>query len=470
MEKKILDFVNLLRKNEIPISLSESIDCFHAVSLMGLEKREVFKNCLRATLIKKSKYIPMFNMLFKFYFSSMEEILQSADQDILNSIVERENEQEIFLRELEEVLGKYGQASPLTVDFLISNADKLADLLQNSGLSEIVGKINSGYQDSFLTHRILMQLGWKGIDNDIKRFKEWINQSNIPDGRIEKFIRYIDEKVESLPKILKEYLRHQRSINTLDAGEKRFNESLLGKDFFSLTKEEKDELQRTIKILASKLKSVTSVKRKIARYGRLNLKKTIRKNIQYGGVFWELIFDKKKIDKPQIVLLCDVSNSVRYASRFMLQFVYCLQELYSKVRSFIFVSDLEEITGLFKEKGIDEAVELALRNEIADPYYHTDYGNSLLTFYENYFDSVNRKTAVIILGDARSNYSDPEEWTLREIKSKAKKIIWLNPERRASWRDGDCVMGKYAPFCDAVLVVRTVDQLFQAVDRLTLQI
>ena len=166
------------------------------------------------------------------------------------------------------------------------------------------------------------------------------------------------------------------------------------------------------------------------------------------------------------MILCDVSDSVRNVSRFMLQFVYSLQDLYSKVRSFIFVADIGEVTGLFKEHDVNRALDLALQGNIINVYSHSDFGRAFKTFHREYLGAVNKRTTVLILGDARNNYNAPQEWVLREIKERAKQVIWLNPENQSTWGFGDSEMNLYGKSCDFVEECRNLRQLYKVVDLL----
>jgi uncharacterized protein with von Willebrand factor type A (vWA) domain len=152
----------------------------------------------------------------------------------------------------------------------------------------------------------------------------------------------------------------------------------------------------------------------------------------------------------------------------MLQFVYTIQELFSKVRSFVFVADLGEITDMFKEMEINEAIEKAWSGGPINAYTHSDYGFAFQIFRENYMPSVTGRTTVIIIGDGRNNYNDPKEWILKELKQKAKKIIWLNPESPVSWGFGDSEMDKYMRYCDMVEECRNLKQLTAIVDKIIL--
>jgi uncharacterized protein len=240
--------------------------------------------------------------------------------------------------------------------------------------------------------------------------------------------------------------------------------ALADKSFSFYTEDDIRRMNDAVARLAQRLKNRLSVRRKKATRGRFNVKATLRRNLQYGGVPFRIELDRRKKTKPQVMILCDISDSVLNASRFMLQFVYSVQDLYAKVRSFVFVSDIGEVTQLFEEREIHEAVETALKGNVIDVFSHSNFGRAFDLFYKNYFSAVTGKTTVLIIGDGRNNYNRPNDWILREIRQKAKQLIWLNPETRMTWGVGDSEMPRYAPHCHVVEECRNLNQLYKVVD------
>jgi uncharacterized protein len=243
-------------------------------------------------------------------------------------------------------------------------------------------------------------------------------------------------------------------------------QSLAEKSFFYLTEEEIRRMDEAVTRLAQRLKNVVAVRRRRAKRGRFDSSKTLRHNLQYGGVPFRIVFDRKRKDKPQVMVLCDVSDSVRNVSRFMLQFVYALQDLYSKVRSFIFVAEIGEVTQLFTEYDANQALDTALHGNLINVYAHSDFGRAFKSFHRDYLAAVNKRTTVIVLGDARNNYNLPHEWVMKDVQQRAKQVIWLNPENRMTWGFGDSEMDRYAPFCTIVEECRNLNQLYRVIDRL----
>src|SRR5439155_1613350 len=173
----------------------------------------------------------------------------------------------------------------------------------------------------------------------------------------------------------------------------------------------------------------------------------------------EVVLRRRHREKPKLVTICDVSDSVRNASRFMLQLVWSLQECFSRVRSYAFVSEIAEVTQAFSIYPVERAIEWALKAAPVDYHCRSDFGYAFNRFAKTELDSLDRKTTILILGDARNNYNDPQAWALRHIRERVKGIIWLNPEGQWGWGIGDSVMPLYAPACDFVRECRTIGQL-----------
>jgi uncharacterized protein with von Willebrand factor type A (vWA) domain len=277
---------------------------------------------------------------------------------------------------------------------------------------------------------------------------------------------YLDRRLQDLGELLKALVRQELDRRDVTRRERQGLQALAEKSFFYLTEEEMKRMQQAVTRLAQRLRNVVSLRRRRARRGTFDSSATLRRNLQYGGVPFRIVFDRRRKERPQIMVLCDVSDSVRNVSRFMLQFVYSLQDLYSRVRSFIFVADIGEVTNLFKEHDVNKALDLALQGNVINVYSHSDFGRAFRSFHRDFLGAVNKRTTVLVLGDARNNYNLPHEWVLRDVQQRAKQVVWLNPENRMTWGFGDSEMDRYAPFCTMVEECRNLNQLYRVIDRL----
>lgn len=224
------------------------------------------------------------------------------------------------------------------------------------------------------------------------------------------------------------------------------------------------EIKKLTFLLARKLATRLAMKKKRAKRGRLDMRNTIRHSLSSGGVPLDTKYRYAKPSKPELFLLCDISGSVRNFSLFTLQFVYSLQNQFNKVRSFVFIDALDEVTKYLENEDLKTAISRIHREaEAVWQDGHSDYGHCLLEFKDNFLENLTSKSTVIILGDARNNYHQPQHQILEMMKRRTKRTIWLNPEYRDLWDSGDSIISDYSPYCDAVYECRNLKQLSQII-------
>jgi uncharacterized protein with von Willebrand factor type A (vWA) domain len=199
------------------------------------------------------------------------------------------------------------------------------------------------------------------------------------------------------------------------------------------------------------------------RKGQLDVRRIVQKNAPTDGVMFRTAYRFKKIDRPKIVAICDVSGSVASSAEFLLLFLWSLRDVLGGVRAFAFSNDLIEVTEMLDKNGPDEAAKEILH---AIGFGSTNYGNSLATFRKNWMDVLDHKTTVIILGDARGNRTEPRADIIREISERCKRLIWLNPEGRAAWGSGDSHMLRYKNYCHLAKVCNSIADLEEVVSAL----
>ncbi len=239
-------------------------------------------------------------------------------------------------------------------------------------------------------------------------------------------------------------------------------------DFMHATREELANLRRVIQPLTRKLAVRLARKRRHGRRGPLDFRSTMRHSLSTGGVPMEPKFRFPRPSKPEIFVVADISGSVAAFARFTLQLVHAISSQFSKVRSFVFVDGIDEVTSFF-EGAEDVMVAIHKVNTEADVIWvdgHSDYGHALSVFWERWGEEVTPRTSVLVLGDARNNYHASESWVLHEIRHRARRVSWLNPEPRAYWDTGDSIVGEYAYHCDEVVECRNLRQLERFVSEL----
>ncbi|HEX9049041.1 MAG TPA: VWA domain-containing protein, partial [Anaeromyxobacter sp.] len=203
------------------------------------------------------------------------------------------------------------------------------------------------------------------------------------------------------------------------------------------------------------------------RRGALSVRRTLRRNLGLGGVPARLVFRRRRPERPDVVVLCDVSESVRHVTRLMLLFLYALQTLFTRVRTFVFVSDLAEVTAALRaERDPARAADLAVAARAVSLAANSNYGRALRTFHRDFLPAITRRTTVIVVGDGRNNYNAPEAWVLDEIRRRAKRLLWICPEERGAWGLGDSEMPLYAARCDRVATAATLEELEEIAEAL----
>jgi uncharacterized protein with von Willebrand factor type A (vWA) domain len=253
---------------------------------------------------------------------------------------------------------------------------------------------------------------------------------------------------------------HQALVSERESA--RAERRLVDARFSDLTHDEMAEARRAVRGFAERLRGGDRVRSRTARRGPIDGSRTTRRALRTDGVPLELVRRDRRRRRPKLVLLCDISDSVRTVAGFLLEFTYAAQELFERTRTFTFVSKLEEMTHLFEGERAAVAVDRAWRSGGVHSSDNSNYGRVLRSFVEGHLETVDRATTVVILGDGRSNYHDPAPELLDAIRRRARSLIWLCPESRGEWSRGDSAMSLYAPRCTATHEVCTVSDLERA--------
>jgi len=321
-------------------------------------------------------------------------------------------------------------------------------------------------QVGFFSRRISDRFDWSTIEADLEKIMEMLEARGLDPGQLARIRNYLELRLEAFKRMIRQHVERELERRAYRQGEKLTREVLSDKPLFALTPDEIAQMKSVVARLARKIKDALALRQRQEHRGRIDTRRTMRKSLQYDGVPMEVVLRRRHREKPKLVTICDVSDSVRNASRFMLQLVWSLQECFSRVRSYAFVSEIAEVTQAFSIYPVERAIEWALKAAPVDYHCRSDFGYAFNRFAKTELDSLDRKTTILILGDARNNYNDPQAWALRHIRERVKGIIWLNPEGQWGWGIGDSVMPLYAPACDFVRECRTIGQLGEVVDNL----
>lgn len=471
MQKKIIEFTNLLRKSGVRVSVAESIDAFQALDELSLGDREVFRDALRATMVKRSDDIATFDQLFDLYWSAFYDGLRDAFEEAAGGLegeVDLEKLMEQMRQGLQDMDG-VPDLSELARALLTQDLSQLEQMIREAAEQAGTPRIENMLQIGFFTRRTMEQMGAEGAGQELRDLAQQLREAGMGEAEVEALMGLVDRYLEALRKSVRNFTERELQQRAFDYMEKFRRESLLEKSFYNLSEDEIRQMREVVTRLAQRIKNVLSIRKRRLKRGKLDLHTMLRRNMAHGGVPFERVFKERRKDRPKLVILCDVSSSVANVSRFMLQFMYSLQECFTKIRAFVFVSELGEVTPVFKELDINDAIEKALDGgDVINVYTRSNFGHAFHLFWQNHLAAVDNKTTVLVLGDARNNYNDARAWCLRDIHDKAKNVVWLNPESPSAWGFGDSVMDKYLPAVDVAEECRNLKQLSRIVDRLVL--
>ena len=473
MQQKIIEFTNILRKSGIRVSTAETIDAFNALDELSLDDREIFKDALRSTMVKRGEEVGTFDQLFDLFWSGFYDNLREAFGEVGQNMAGAGMDLEELLRQIAAMLqnmeGDIGDLSELAQALLTSDLAQLEQLIRMAAEQAGTERIENFLQVGFFSRRTLEQMDLDGAGNELRDLTQRLEEAGLSPEQIQALRDLIEGLMEAARKAVRSFTERELQTQNHDYMEKFRRETLLEKSFYHLTEDEIRKMREVVERLAQKIKNILSIRRRRLKRGKLDLHQTLRRNMSHGGIPFELIFKQRKKDRPKLVILCDVSSSVANVSRFMLQFVYSLSEAFTKIRSFVFVAELGEVTQVFQDGDINDAIEEALEGgDVINVYTRSNFGFAFHHFWQNFLSAIDNKTTVLILGDARNNYNDPRAWCLRDIRNKAKNVVWLNPENPSAWGFGDSVMDKYLPYTDFAEECRNLKQLSAMIDRLVL--
>ena len=311
----------------------------------------------------------------------------------------------------------------------------------------------------------MRELSFDQLEELLQELLEKLREAGVSEQALEQLAQEARENQAALAEqISKEVGANMLRRAAEDRPRPRPIDELMNRPFEYLSRQEVDDLRGVIARLAALLRSRAALRQRRGSKGTLDAKNTIRANLRFGNVPLDVRHRRRHL-KPKLAVICDVSTSMRPVVSFLLLLVYALQDQVSRTRSYAFIGDLEDISTDFNDARPEQAIQTVL-DRLRPGHYNTDLGNSLGTFARDHMGSVDRRTTVIILGDGRNNYNDPNLRDFEAIKRRARRLVWFNPEAPRMWGTGDSDMPNYVPLCDAVHQVSNLRQLVDAVDSL----
>ncbi len=455
MEERIIKFITSLRAAGVRISLAESEDAFNAVGQIGVMNRSAFYTSLRATLVKDSKDHPVFEELFPLFFGAQE---MTPMLDLSDDLTPEEAQQ------LADVIRQYSDRIRDMLERLTHgvplNPEELERLAKFVGLTQIQ---DLRYRE-WMAQRMQKALRFQALREAIEELSELLNQMGMNRQRAEQVQRLMQANLQSFEEQIRRYSGQRIAKNMGRQTSDEDIDRLFNQPFSSLSDGDLERLRTEVQRLASILRTRVALRQKRAKSGQLDAKATIRANLKHASVPIKLKHRERSL-KPKLVVICDVSTSMRSCSELMLSLLYALQDQIRKTHAFVFIDHLEYISPDFERREAREAVQHVLQR-MPSGYYNTDFGYSLENFAQDYLDTIDHRTIFLIVGDGRNNYNDPRVDIFQLLTRRSRRAIWLTPELPALWGTGDSDLPKYAPSCDVILQAGTLAELISAVDTL----
>ncbi len=464
MERKLIDFVRVLRNADVRVSTSESIDAMHAMALVGYEDRLLLKQALSATLAKTEEEKSSFDYCFDHFFAIAEpnanDKAQSdpaTEQDASNDDGSAQSS-----ADGEPRAGAGGDEESSALDGLaemLMNADAAEMSAEIVRASDAVGvsDIKIFTQKGQYSRRVLQHMGLEGLEETIHELEQTEFQAD------HQLAEELKQRRDQLRDRIRNYVEQQYLLFASNAGQQLREDVLKRARLSSLDAHYFRDMQMLVHKMAKKLASQHARRKKIFKKGQLNAGKTIRRNIANDGILFETHWKFKRKDRPKVLAICDVSGSVSLYARFLLMLLYSLHDVLPNVRAFAFSSQLGEVTDILQRYPVEKAIEL-----INHQYGmgSTDYGAAFQQFSDLCLDSIDRHTTIIMLGDGRNNYGDPKTDLLKAMHDRCQRLLWLNPENKSLWSSGDSEMRRYAVYSHDAVECNTLGKLEKTISRM----
>ncbi len=432
MAPRLLEFADELRTEGVAVGTSELLDAFQALDAVSWTSPEDFREALATTLAKSQEDRHVLDVLFdRFFFRAVER--EAIEQGLREERFQGGEE-----LDLEALRERIREAIRAGSDGEMRDLARLA-IAAFGRQGEGSGVIGVDVQ------RIRRTLGLKGE----KQGAELPDPDAVPRDRLQEFERHVRrelerqmiERTQSLPpaKPLREL---DRALPTNPA-------------------QDLSQVHKTVAQLKKRLASQGREHRGRRRSWQVDVRRTMRASLQTGGVPLDLKYRPRRPRRPELYVLCDVSTSVTSASVFFLSVLHALHDQFRKLRSFVFVERISEVTDVFERERSFEAVSRRIATDagVADVSGYTDYGRVWVEFLDKVVDDLDPRSTVIVLGDARTNGREPHAQVFGHVAERAGRTFWINPEPRLYWNYGDSVMSVYEPYCDGVFECWTTKQL-----------
>ena len=450
MQESLERFLKALRGMDVPVSVAESIDAHRAAALVGWSDRTLLRDALAVAVAKSEDEKARYFECFDAFFASADSAREGTNGEAVPA------PQPGKLR-----TGASGDDQPsgdLARMLLEGDRAGVAAAMGAAAGAVDLSRLRLFTQRGVYMRRILDEMGIGELEAELRGLRATPDDPHAAEraDRLEGARERLIEEARDLV---------ERNIALFaDPASARLREEFLERmRLANIPPRDFERVRRIVRRMAKRLASRHARRRFNRKDGRLDPRRTIRSNIAHDGVPFRLAWRYTRVDRPKVVAVCDVSGSVAAAAQFLLLLLHSLREVMSDLRAFAFSSHLEDVDDLLAGRPFEEAAAGIMERIGFRP---TDYGRTLLDLEEGHLDLVDRRTTLIVLGDARNNRGDPRTSSLETLHQRAKRIIWLNPEPRPFWGTGDSEMLRYLPYCHVTRVCNTLRHLERAVDDL----
>ncbi len=496
MEATLHRFIRILRLGGVRVAIPEALDAMRCAAQPGvLSSKPLLRNALRVSLIKDRRDEPIFEEIFEAFFGLVrvgagdgahghshahDDLVDSGELESFTLSEEpSESPQEGHDHGKPSSIREYFKQEDLAQRYNLhqeANKIDLAALTDQIAFSkETAGPDENKYRVELSANRLhgagppgtLSSSAGTSVDAALTIAEQdallgWLNELDDTDGDsggdeadAAALRSRLTGILENLPQAIKRHLEALLALENTVIETREQREARIDR----ISEIERAELEDSLRRLARSLHGALTHRKRTAAAGRVDSGATMRRNMRFDGVPFMPVTARRAEDRPRLVVLADVSLSVRATSRFTLNLVHGLQDLFTQVRSFAFVDRAVETTELFRDHGSERALGLIFGGDVLDVDAHSDYGAVFGEFVAEHSSSVNRRTTVLVLGDGRTNAKDPNLAAFEDITRRARETVWLTPEPRYSWGLGSCDLPGYAEFCSRVRVVRDLGGL-----------
>jgi len=462
MEKILAAFIAELRAIGLPVSLAENVDAAAALRAIPLSDRDQVKSALGATLVKNHDHYRAFELAFEIFFGG-RQLARLAGENGSGEASRAGFGTGTMLRQLtEDELNDLLFQAVAGRDGVLLRAVAAEAVDRWAGIEP--GRVVAG---TFYLYRTLTRLDLEALRQRLRAAAEFDGLSDLGRRLAEEDqdLRVDQARAEVEAEIRRRLIADRDARAVAVTLRRPLPEDV---EFLNASRAQLADLRQTVRPLARKMAARLARKRRHRRRAALDFRRTVRKSLASGGVPVDLAYRKPRPAKPEIMLVADISGSVSAFAGFTMQLAYAIKSEFSRVRSFVFVDGVEEVTDILQAAAditsVTHRLNLGTSAVLLDG--HSDYGRALETFWDRWGGQVRSRTSVIILGDGRNNYHASRAWVLTAIRQRARHLYWLNPEPAAAWDTGDSIMREYAPGCDLVVECRNLRQLRAFVEQL----